>query len=123
MIDTEYAPAVPGGRPEMPVEHAELYDTWLIPNGIVGLLPLDATITVVAGRMVIFPEWRHLDPTSSPWDNDVMVASDLWGAGIGGDPDDGDKPLVNERTELLKVPVTDRVRELFSRTSLTLVER
>lgn len=119
---TTFVPAVPGGRPAMPALEAELTDTWLVPNGIVGLIPEGSTITV-AGGQITWPRWRHLNANSRPWERDVMVASDLWPAGKKGDPKDKNVPVVDERTVPLRKPVTDRVRELFELTSgLTLVE-
>ncbi len=121
MTDTStYAPAVPGGRPAMPSMWAELVDNWMEPNGMVGWIP-DGSEVVVQGGQVSWSEWRHRDPTSGPWDKDVMIAADLWPAGHSGD--NGDEPVVNKRTVPLKVPVDDRVRELFGLSTLTLVER
>ena len=107
----------------MPALEAELTDTWLVPNGIVGLIPAGSTITV-AGGQITWPQWRHLSPESGPWDRDVMIASDMWKEGEKGDPKDRNVAVVDERTTQLRMPVTDRVRELFELTGdLTLVER
>ncbi len=117
-----YAPAIPGGRPAMPTHDAELVDTWLTPNGVVGWIPDGSTI-VVEGGQITWPRWRHLDADSNPWERDVMVASDLWKPGEHHDAGSGDTPVVDERTAPLRTPVTDRVRDLFRRSTLTLVER
>lgn len=114
-------------RPAMPAAVAELYDTWLIPNGIVGGLPEGATITVdhTAGT-VTWPQWQHLDPNSGPWDHDVRVASDSWTAeqrAARRDDPAGDQPDTIDQTVPLAAPVTDRVRELFRHGGLNLVER
>jgi hypothetical protein len=54
----------------------------------------------------------------------VLIASDLWAKDHVGDSQDGERPIVDVRSEPLKVPVTDRVRELFQITDgLMLVER
>lgn len=115
-------PGIDGGRPAMPALEAELTDTWLIPNGIVGRIPMGSTITVADGQ-ITWPRWRHLNADSEPWADDVMIASDLWKEGEKGDPGDKNVAVVDERTVALLVPVTDRVRKLFELTSgLTLVE-
>ncbi len=116
-------PASETGRPPMPAGIAALYDEWLIPNGVVGWIPENPTITVVSGKVMTCPVTRHLDTASSPWDSDLMCQADLWGPGVGGDSDEASKALVDERTVLVKVPVTDRVRELCAATGVTLVER
>lgn len=122
--DTEtFVPASDTGRPSMPTLFAELYDEWLIPNGIVGWIPKKPTIVVTAGKVMTCPVHRHLDTASSPWAYDLMKRSDLWGPGVGGDADDADTPLVDERTVLVTVPVTDRIRDLCAACGVTLVER
>lgn len=122
MTDTStYAPAIPGGRPAMAGDWAELVDSWLTPNGLEGWIPDGSTI-VVEGDRITAPLWRHRNADSAPWNgDDLMIAADLWGPGVEGD--DGDRPLVDERIVALQVPVTDRIRELFDRSTLTLVER
>ncbi len=104
----------------MPPGDAELQDTWLTPNGINGFLPEDATILVEDGR-VTFPVWHHLDGAVGGWGLDVKVMSDDF-PGASGTPG-WDCPVVTVRTWPLRVPVTDRVRGLFARSTLTLVER
>ncbi len=122
MSTEAFVPAIPGGRPAMPPLEAELTDTWLVPNGIVGLIPSGSTITVTGGQ-VTWPEWRHRGP--DPWSvDDVLVAMDLWPPGHGDDAEAGGEPVTNVRTGPLKVPVTDHVRHLFQVTDgRTLVER
>ncbi len=109
-------------RPTMGADFDELYDTWLTPNGVEGWMPENATVTVTGGQ-IRYSHWRHLDPASSPWDKDVMVASDLWKPGEGHDAGTGGEPVVDRRTVPLAVPVTDRVRELCRKTGLNLVEK
>lgn len=103
----------------MPADAAELYDTWLIPNGVAGLIPEDATILVESGR-VTFPAWHHLDGAVGGWGDDVRVLGDDFPTLSGAA---GDMPVVEVRTMPLLVPVTDRVRELFARSTVSLVER
>lgn len=115
-------PAAANGRPPMPGPYAELVDDWLVPNGLVGFIPDGSTVVVEAGKLITAPMWRPRDP-AEPWSRDLMVRADLWGPGVGGDPGEAGEPLVDERTVQLQVPVTDRIRELFAESTLTLVER
>lgn len=104
----------------MPADAAELYDTWLSPNGIHGWLPEEATILVEDGR-VTYPAWHHLDGAVGGWGYDVKVMSDDY-PGMGQAPGWGE-PVVTVRTMPLLVPVTDRVRDLFQGSGLALIER
>ncbi len=119
-----YAPAIPGGRPAMPSDWAELVDEWLTPNGVGGWIP-DGSEIVIENEQITWPRWRHRNPDASPWEKDVMIAADLWKDGDGHDVDspEASEPIVDLVTVPLRVLVTDRVRELFDRSTLTLVER
>jgi hypothetical protein len=126
MTTDTWAPEIPGVRPAMLADDAELYDMWLAPNGVVGLIP-ECTTVVVADGHITYSAWRHENAGSGPWDSsDVMIASDLWTAEeriARRDDPAGMVALVDERTVPLVVPVTDRVRELFAASVLTLIER
>ncbi len=127
MTDTmTEVPAAFNGRPAMPGPYAELVDDWLVPNDLAGFIPDGSEIVVVSGpdgATITAPMWRHRNFDSDPWNRaDLMLKSDLLGPGIGYDPDDYG-PLVDERVVRLQVPVTDRIRELFAESTLTLVER
>lgn len=128
-----YAPAVPGGRPRMTVLAAELYDTWLTPNGVDGWLAATATIRVEDDR-ITFPSWRHLDGTLGGWGHDIMTVRE-WrqcsplsaveiprprGTVLLGEDHDLVAVL---RTRPLVLPVTNRVRHLFDLSGLILAER
>lgn len=122
-----FAPAVPGGRPTMPVAPAELHDTFLAPNGVDGWIPEHAEIVIEDGR-ITFPRWRHLDGTVGGWGKDVAIASDRWTdeqrwAPRAADDPAGGAPDVEMHTGPLVASVTDRVRELFRLCELRLVER
>ncbi len=99
----------------------ELQDTWLTPNGVDGLIPERAEI-VVKGGQVTFPAWHHLDGTVGGWGRDVRMEADDIPNVAHDDPRWG-VPVTSPRTVPLRVPVTARVRELFARSTLTLVER
>lgn len=117
-----YVPADPGtGRPSMPGAHAELYDTFLAPNGVDGLIPENAEITVKGGRMT-WPAWRMLPGAANGWDSaHVMVRADIEPNTV--QTDRGGDPITDPRSAPVRAPVTDRVRELARMTGLRLVER
>ncbi len=103
---------------------AELHETWLAPNGVIGWMPESATVTVdTAAGTVTWPQWRHLSEASGPWDKDVMVESDEWTDEQRRTRDGGLEPVVDNRTTPLAVPVNERVRELCRAAGLNLVER
>lgn len=108
-------------------DHAELYELWLKPNGIIGWMPENATVTVDAkAGTITWPKWRH-SGNDGPWGHDVVIAMDLdpnlrpvpGGGSVEGA---GDAPVVDETTAPLKVAVTERVRDLCRETGVNLVE-
>ena len=84
----------------------------LLPDA--GWLSEDATILVHDGE-ITFPVFAHCDGTLGGWGHNLLLRGD-----VGGTPPY--KPVIESHTAPLAVPVTDRVRELFARTTLTLVE-
>lgn len=107
---------------------AALFNAWLRPNGVIGWMPENSTITVdsVAGT-VTWPRWRHLKAKSGVWDRDVMVVADFWPGQLPPadqiDPDEGMRPVVDMVTTPLVVPVTDQTRAWAKKCGLNLVER
>ncbi len=103
----------------MPAAGAELYDRWLVPNGIAEWVPEDATFRVDAGS-----GW--ITYTSFVWDDGVVRGWNHEFAAVGDEGlservrvlartarRDSNGVLFEDRVVPLVVPVTDRVRELF----------
>ncbi len=110
-------------------DHAELFEAFLGPNGIVGWMPENAHIVVdTKAGTITWPRWRHLNEASGPWDRDVMIVGDLdpsLGCGGLGKPaaENYGDPVAEHVTVPMAVPVTDHVRDLCRKTGLDLVER
>ncbi len=104
-------------------DHAELYESWLEPNGLIGWMPENATITVdSAAGTITWPKFRHNSP-GAPWDG-VATKSDYWtDAELQERGSEQDGLIVDETTVPLVAPVTERVRELANATGVTLVEK
>lgn len=115
-----YAPASPSGRPAMPAEAAELYDTWLEPNGIAEFIPEDCVIRVDArAGAITYRSFVWNDGVRRGYNSDMAATCDKGlsprvraiaeAAGLR------DVDIITEvRTVPLLVPVTDRVRRLFA---------
>lgn len=85
-----------------PAELHELYDTWLVPNGIDGWLPEDVTFEIDTVRQTItYPAFRTVDGGHGTWE----------AAQIARDGDSGDA-VIDQITVPMVVAPTGRVREL-----------
>ncbi len=110
-------------------DHAELFEAFLGPNGIVGWMPENARVVVdTTASTITWPRWRHLNKASGPWERDVMIASDLDPSLRCGGPGEPavkgyDVPVIDQMTTMLVQPVTDHVRDLCRKTGLNLVEQ
>jgi hypothetical protein len=109
----DLAPASPSGRPRMLADCAELYDTFLCPNGVTGWIPYGATVSVHDGQ-ITFPVWVHRDGCRGGWRSDVLVEA--------RESDCAPQPVTITVTRRLAVPVTPRIRYLCGITGLDLQE-
>ncbi len=105
-------------------KHAELFETWLRPNGIVGWMPENPRIVVdVTSGTVTWPQWRH-ETGDGPWGKNVVVKSDAWADSERRTRNsDEDGPVIDQRTVPLVEPVTDQVRALCRGLGVELVEQ
>jgi hypothetical protein len=117
-------PASPTGRPAMPAEAAELYDTWFEPNGIMEFLPEDCVVRVDAkAGTITYTSFVWNDGVARGYNGDIAATCDkglsarVWriarDAGLGGED-----VILEQRTVPLLAPVTDRVRRLFASPSV-----
>jgi hypothetical protein len=111
-----YVDAVPGGRPAMLKRHADLYDLWLAPNGIVEWLP-ERTTFVVASGQITYESFRWRKRGFDP--GELVLRRELEPF---LDADKGVEAALEHRTVPLLAPLTDQVRELFAASELTLTE-
>jgi hypothetical protein len=105
-------------------DHAELYELWLKPNGIIGWMPENGKVVVHpnAGK-ITWLKLRHQNPDGDPWANDIVVKSDSWTSDELITRSRDEDGLVSDTVESdLAVPVTERVRELAKATGIKLIE-
>ena len=121
--------AAPSGRPAMPARHAELADTWLVPNGIAEWLPERAVVVVAHGTITYdafafsdVPIVDHDGPlpgVGRGWGRNILLNREINPLGT----DDPHEAVIRPRSVPLVQPLTDRVRALFAESELTLIER
>lgn len=97
-----------------------LYHAWFIPNGICEWVPEESTVIVdEEAETITYDAFMFTGSPGRGFGSNIICRSDR---NPSVQPED-DETIIYARTVPLHQPPDDRVRALFAKTKLTLVER